>query len=161
MLFIYKSRLLSSVLPVDPVTYIVTNITFFGYNLHLLPGMKPVASSSLTYIWRLCDSQDMMLERTSKSVTLGMPISCPACRACQTQLASRSACPACQTRRAKTGNESSARREIWEHSSSCSLFPILCFTTEWSFLIGWFCRVGFTGFLFGMVLMLSLRGQGW
>ena len=105
MLFIYKSRLLSSVLPVDPVTYIVTNITFFGYNLHLLPGMKPVASSSLTYIWRLCDSQDMMLERTSKSVTLGMPISCPAC----------------QTRRAKTGNELSTRREIWDLSLAKSI----------------------------------------
>ena len=125
MLFIYKSRLLSSVLPVDPVTYIVTNITFFGYNLHLLPGMKPVASSSLAYIWRLCDSQDMMLERTSKSVTLGMPISCPACRACQTQLASRSACPACQTRRTKTGNESSAGER-----SGNTLVPALFFPSS-------------------------------
>ena len=87
---------------------------FFCYNLHLLPGMKPVTSSSLRYIWQLCDSQDMMLERTSKSVTLGMPISCPPCRACQTQLASRSACPACQTGHAKSGNESSGRREFLE-----------------------------------------------
>ena len=110
---------LSSVLPVDPVTYIMTNITC--HNLHLLPGLKPVTSSSLRYIWRLCDSQDMMLERTSKSVTLGMPISCPACRACQTQLASRSACPACQTRRAKTGNELSTRREIWDLSLAGSI----------------------------------------
>ena len=121
MLFIYKSKLLSSVLPVDPVTYIVTNITFFCYNLHLLPGMKPVTSSSLRYIWRLCDSQDMMQERTSKSVTLGMPISYPACRAWQTQLAARSACRACQTRRAKTGNELSTRREIWDLSLAKSI----------------------------------------
>ena len=94
---------------------------FFCYNLHLLPGMKPVTSSSLRYIWRLCDSQDMMLERTSKSVTLGMPISYPACRAWQTQLAARSACPACQTRRAKTGNELSTRREIWDLSLAKSI----------------------------------------
>ena len=112
MLFIYKSRLLSSVLPVDPVTYIVTNITFFCYNLHLLPGMKPVTSSSLRYIWRLCDSQDMMLERKSKSVTLGMPnptgftIGMPG---------------GCQTRRAKTGNELSTRREIWDLSLARSI----------------------------------------
>ena len=51
--FLNKSSLvknfdLSSVLPVDPVTYIMTNITFFLLllNLHLLPGMKPVTSSS-------------------------------------------------------------------------------------------------------------------
>ena len=49
--FLNKSSLvknfnLSSVLPVDPVTYIMTNITFFCQNLHLLPGMKPVTSSS-------------------------------------------------------------------------------------------------------------------
>ena len=117
MLFISKSRLLSSVLPVDPVTHIVP----FCYNLHLLPGMKRVTSSSLRYIWRLYDSQDMMLERTSKSVTLGIPISYPACRACQTQLASLSACPACQTRRAKTGNELSTRREIWDLSLARSI----------------------------------------
>ena len=63
----------------------------------------------------------MMLERTSKSVTLGMPISCLACWTCQTQLASPSACPACQTRRAKTGNESSFWREIWDLSLARSL----------------------------------------
>ena len=50
--FLNKSSLvknfdLSSVLPVDPVKYIMTNITFFfGWKLHLLPGMKPVSSSS-------------------------------------------------------------------------------------------------------------------
>ena len=109
-------------LPVDPVTYIVTNITFFVIiSIYCQAYMKPVTSSSLRYIWRLCDSQDMMLKRTSKSVTLGMPISCPACRACQIQLASRSACPACQTRGAKTGNELSTRREIWDLSLARSI----------------------------------------
>ena len=50
--FLNKSSLvknfdLSSVLPVDPVKYSMTNITFFfGWKLHLLPGMKPVSSSS-------------------------------------------------------------------------------------------------------------------
>ena len=32
------------------------------------------------------------------------------------KMASRSACPACQTGRAKSGNKSSARREIWDLS---------------------------------------------
>ena len=41
--------------------------------------------------------------------------------ACQIQLASRSACPACQTRRAKTGNELSTRREIWDLSLARSI----------------------------------------
>ena len=36
------------------------------------------------YLAIICDSQDMMLKRTSKSVSLGMPISCLACRTCQT-----------------------------------------------------------------------------
>ena len=86
--------------------------------------MKPVTSSSPEIYLAIMGMQkhglyasgecyDMMLERTSKSVMLGMPISCPACRACQTKLASRSACSACQTEQAKTGNESSAQREIW------------------------------------------------
>ena len=75
----------------------MTNITFFGWNLHLLPGMKPVTSSSPEIYLAIMGMQkhglyacgecyDMMLERTSKSVMLGMQISCPACRACQTQM---------------------------------------------------------------------------
>ena len=52
MCFLNKSSLvknfyLSSVLPVDPVTYIMTSITFFvEIYMHLLQGMKPVTSSS-------------------------------------------------------------------------------------------------------------------
>ena len=118
---IYKSRLLSFSFASRSRDIRCDKHTFFCYNLHLLLGMKPVTLSSLRYIWWLCDSQDMMLERTLKSVTLGMPISCPACRACQTQLALRSACPACQTRRSKTGNELSTRREIWNLSLARSI----------------------------------------
>ena len=58
----------------------------FCYNLHLLPGLKAVTSSSLRYIWRLyvilriwCWS-----EHQNQSRSLGLPISCLACRACQT-----------------------------------------------------------------------------
>ena len=80
---VIKNLDLSSVLPVDPVTYIMTNITFFGWNLHLLPGMKPVTSSSPEIylaimgmqkhgLYASGDCYDMMLERTSKSVMLGM-----------------------------------------------------------------------------------------
>ena len=36
-------------------------------------------------------------------------------------ITSRSACPACQTRRAKTGNELSTRREIWDLSLARSI----------------------------------------
>ena len=119
--FIYKSRLRSLVLRVDPVTYIVTNIAFFViiciYCQHETCNLK----LPRIYLAIICDSQDMMLKRTSKSVTLGMPISCPACLACQTQLASRSACPACQTRRAKTGNALSTRRQIWDLSLAWSI----------------------------------------
>ena len=56
---------LSSVLSVDPVTCIMTNITFF-----FLLKFAFIAR----YIWRLCECHDMVLERTSKSVTLGMLI---------------------------------------------------------------------------------------
>ena len=115
--FLNKSSLvknfdLSSVLPVDPVTYIMTNITFFfGWNLHLLLGMKP-PNFKLPWdifgdyvnaeAWVICFwwMSWYSAKRTSKSVMLGMPISCPACK----------------TGRAKTGNESSARREIWDLS---------------------------------------------
>ena len=37
---------------------------------------------------------------------------------------SRSACPACQAGRAKTGNETSARREIWDQSLATILDKI-------------------------------------
>ena len=60
------------------------------------------------YLAIICDSQDMMLKRASKSVSLGMPISCPACWACQ-------------TRGAKTKNELSIRREIWDLSLAGSI----------------------------------------
>ena len=116
---------LSSVFPVDPVTYNMINNFFFCWNLLLLPGMKPVTSSSPEIYLAIMWMSRLVLQRTSKSVMLGMPISCPACRptcrACQTQMASRSACPACQTGWAKTGNESSARREIWDRSLARSV----------------------------------------
>ena len=134
---------LSSVLPVDPVTYIMTNITFFWLKSafiarHETRNFKLPWGIFGDYVnaeaWVICFRQERMCilscfrwmswysaERTSKSVTLDMPISCPACRACQTQKASRSACPTFQTGRAKTGNESSARRGIWDLSLARSV----------------------------------------
>ena len=63
-------------------------------------------------------------EHQNQSCWECMPISCPACRACQTQMVSRSAYPACQAGRAKTGNETSARREIWDQSLATILDKI-------------------------------------
>ena len=114
---------LSSVLPVDPVTYIMTNITFFfGWNLHLLPGMKPVTSSSpeiyLAIMW--IQKHGLYASGECHDIVLSEHQN-QSCWAWQTQIASRSACPACQTERAKTGNESSARRGIWDLSLARSV----------------------------------------
>ena len=88
-----------------------TWLFLFCYDLHLLPGMKPVTSSSLRYIWRLyvilriwCWSEHQNQSRWAR----------------QTK-SSPSACPVCQTRGAKTGNELSTRREIWELSLAGSI----------------------------------------
>ena len=59
-----KNFNMSAVLSVDPVTCIMTNITFFLLKFAFIAR----------YIWRLCECHDMVLERTSKSVTPGMLI---------------------------------------------------------------------------------------
>ena len=112
-----KNSYLSSVLPVDSVTYIMTNITFFLLKSAFIARHE---TRNFKLPWDIF-GDDVVLERTSKSVMLGMPSSCPECRACQTKPASRLAYPACQTGRAKTGNETSARREIWDLSLAWSI----------------------------------------
>ena len=99
--------------------------------------MKPVTSSSPEiylaimgmqkhWLYASGDCYDMMLERTSKSVMLGMQANfMPGMpRMPNPNAVSRSAYPACQAGRAKTGNETSARREIWDQSLATILDKI-------------------------------------
>ena len=92
---VVKNFDLSSVLPVDPVTYIMTTITFclvkiciYGQEslklrvscLMQSEAEDPHAEIYLAIMWMQkdglyasCECHDIVLKRTSKSVTLGMP----------------------------------------------------------------------------------------
>ena len=87
---VVKNLDLSSVLPVDPVTYIMTNITFFWLKSafiarHETRNFKLPWDIFGDYVnaeaWVICFwwMSWYSAKRTSKSVMLGMPISCPAC----------------------------------------------------------------------------------
>ena len=116
MCFLNKSSLvknfyLSSVLPVDPVTYIMTNITFLLKSSFIARH----ETRNFKLPW------DIFGDHVNVIIWCWSEHQNQSCWACQTQMASRSACPACQTGWAKTGNESSARREIWDRSLARSV----------------------------------------
>ena len=92
---VVKNFDLSSVLPVDPVTYIMTTITFCLVKICIYcqgslklrvsclmqsEAEDPHAEIYLAIVWMQkdglyasCECHDIVLKRTSKSVTLGMP----------------------------------------------------------------------------------------
>ena len=141
---VIKNLDLSSVLPVDPVTYIMTNITFFWLKSAFIARHE---TRNFKLPWDIFGDYGnaetlVICFRWLLWYDAGANIKIShAGNACQfhAQMVSRSAYPACQAGREKTGNETSARREIWDQSLATILDKITKETSVW--LAVRFCSV--------------------